>query len=185
MQVSLLAAVSVDMFIAPLDQELLPSTLWTSKEDKRFFTQKSKELQVMIMGATTFATMGRVLPERTSIVLTRRPEVLTQEFLQKEQVSQLPAALRFTNEEPEKLLTTLAQQGVEQVALCGGAQIYSLFLEKNLVDTLYLTMEPVIFGQGVSLFHYPEKLMKRLQLSGVTKLNEQGTLLLEYQILKM
>lgn len=184
MQVSLLAAVSVDMFISPKDQELLPSTLWTSQEDKHFFTEKSKELKVMIMGSKTFLTIGRALPERATIVMTSRPEEMKKAFLEKNDLQQLPENLRFTAQSAEALLAELSQEAYQEVALCGGATIYNLFLEKNLVDKLYLTVEPVIFGQGIALFNYPESLMKKLQLLATTKLNQAGTLLLEYQILK-
>lgn len=180
-RVALLAAVSVDMFIAPQDQELLPSTVWTSKEDKQFFTQKSKELKVMLMGAKTFLTIGRALPERVSVVLTSRPQEMRKDFLAQQHLEQLPENLRFTDQTPEEILRQLAAEGYQKVSLCGGATIYNLFLAKDLVDELYLTVEPVLFGRGLALFNYPEKLMKRLRLVQTRQLSEQGTLLLEYR----
>jgi dihydrofolate reductase len=183
MKVVLLAAVSLDMYISPADQETLPSTLWTSQEDKAFFTKKSKELKVMVMGSKTFATIGRVLPERKTVVLTSRPEELTAEFLQKQQLAALPKDLEFTAAEPEELIAELTRQGYQELALCGGATIYNLFLQKNLVDQLYLTVEPVSFGKGVALFQAEKSELKRWQLRSSQQLNETGTLLLEYHSL--
>lgn len=168
-EVILLVAMSTDGFIAPLDQEKLPSTVWTSPEDKQFFTEKSKEIGTMIMGSKTFETIGRALPGRRSIVMTSKPENYTKFN---------DPNLFFTNESPEEILADLSKQGVKQVALCGGAKIYNLFLEKGLVDKMFLTVEPHVFGDGVKLFG--GKIEEKFKLLSQRKLNEEGSLLLEY-----
>jgi len=171
-EVILIAAMSIDGFIAPLDKESLPSTVWTSKEDKDFFSQKSKEIGLMIMGSKTFETIGKTLPERVSIVMTSQPE---------KYAKYKDPDLLFTDETPEEILENLAKQEVEQVALCGGSNIYSLFLEKGLVDKMFLTVEPFIFGEGVKLFN--SKIEQEFSLLKQNRLNEKGTLLLEYEAL--
>ena len=168
-EVILLVAMSTDGFIAPTDQEKLPSTVWTSQEDKQFFTKKSKEIGAMIMGSKTFETIGRALSGRRSIVMTSKPE---------KYIKFNDPNLFFTNENPEEILSNLSSRGVKKVALCGGARIYDLFLQKNLVDKMFLTIEPHVFGTGVKLFN--EKIEEKFQLLEQKKLNEQGTLLLEY-----
>lgn len=170
-EVILIAAMSTDGFIAPLDQEKLPSTVWTSKEDKDFFNQKSKEIGLMIMGSKTFETIGKALPERISIVMTSEPE---------RYASNNDPDLLFTDETPEEILKNLSQQEVEQVALCGGAKIYNLFLEKGLVDKMFLTVEPHVFGEGVKLFS--GEIEAEFKLLSQRKLNEEGTVLLEYSL---
>jgi len=168
-EVILIAAMSIDGFIAPLDKESLPSTIWTSSEDKQFFTEKSKEIGVMIMGSKTFMTIGKALSERKSIVMTSQPDRY-QKFNDPN--------LLFTAASPEEILTELNQQGIKQVALCGGASIYNLFLQKGLVDKMFLTVEPYIFGEGIKLFS--GKIEKKFNLVNKRKLNEDGSLLLEY-----
>lgn len=169
-EVILIAAMSIDGFIAPFDKESLPSTAWTSKEDKDFFSQKSKEIGLIIMGSKTFETIGKALPDRVSIVMTSQPEKYA-EYKDPD--------LLFTNETPVEILENLAKQGIEQVALCGGSSIYSLFLEKDLVDRMLLTVEPFVFGDGVKLFH--GKIEQEFSLLKQNRLNEKGTLLLEYE----
>lgn len=169
-EVILLVAMSTDGFIAPLDQEKLPSTTWTSPEDKQFFTEKTKAIGTLIMGSKTFETIGRALPGRRSVVMTSRPESFS-EFSDPN--------LFFTSKSPEEILTELSKQGVKQVALCGGASIYNLFLQKGLVDKMFITVEPQSFGEGVKLFS--EEIITRFKLLKQNKLNEKGTLLLEYQ----
>ena len=53
--------------------------------------------------------------------------------------------------------------------------------EAGVVDKLYLTVEPVLFGAGIGLF--TKELDVRLTLQSVQKLNEQSTLF-EYNIMK-
>ena len=56
-----------------------------------------------------------------------------------------------------------------------------MFMEAGLIDTLYLTIEPVIFGSGIHLFN--KELDVKLQLQSMQKLNEQ-TVLLEYNVIQ-
>src|SRR3990172_3225178 len=61
--------------------------------------------------------------------------------------------VELTMKKPADLLSDLETRGYKEVAICGGASIYTMFLEANLVDTLYLTIEPKLFGKGVSLLN--------------------------------
>ena len=169
--VILLVAMSSDGFIAPLNKEKLPSTSWTSPEDKQFFTAQSKAIGTLIMGSKTFETIGRVLPGRRMIVMTSKPA---------HYAPYRDPNLVFTDESPEAILTDLSQQGIRQVALCGGARIYQLFLQKNLVDKMLITVEPYVFNEGIKLF--TGAIEAKFKLLAKTKLNEQGTLLLEYSL---
>lgn len=168
-EVILIAAVSIDGFIAPIDKESLPSTTWTSREDWRFFTRKSKEIGTMILGSKTFETIGKALPERKMVVMTSEPE---------RYASYDDSNLFFTKDEAEEILADLAKQSCEQVALCGGSHIYNLFMQKGLVDRMFLTFEPFVFGEGIKLFNGKNE--QKFQLVSQEKLNESGTLVLEY-----
>lgn len=168
-EVILIAAISIDGFIAPADKETLSSTTWTSKEDWRFFTKKSKEIGTMIMGSKTFETINKALPERKMIVMTSQPERYTHYD---------DPNLSFTKAKPEEILADLAKQGCESVALCGGSHIYSLFMQKGLVDRMFLTVEPFVFGEGIKLFSGKNE--QKFELVGQEKLNDLGTLLLNY-----
>lgn len=169
-KVILIAAMSIDGFIAPADKVALPSTTWTSKEDWQFFTKRSKAIGVMILGSTTFETINRALPERRMIVMTSQPNRYVQFS---------DSSLEFTSQDPSAILQRLADQGVKEVALCGGSAIYTLFMQQNLVDELELTVEPFIFGAGVKLFD--GAIDQRFEVIGQEKLNEQGTVVYRYR----
>lgn len=156
-----IAAETKDGFIARNNSQ--NSMNWTSEEDKKFFIEKTKEAGVVIMGRKTFDTFKRPLKDRRNIVLTRQDIQIE--------------GVEVTSESPEDLLNRLEKEGVEEVAILGGAEIYKIFIEKGLVDKIYLTQENVEFGEGVPFL--PPELRQKLQLVSSTNLSP-NTLLLEY-----
>lgn len=157
MRIFIIAAVTADGFIARNNHEF-PD--WTSKEDKRSFVQLTKAA-VLIFGGNTFRAIGRPLPNRRNIVYTRQKLVV--------------AGVEATVLPPVKLVGQLQREGHDQIAICGGSTIYSLFLEAGIVSELYLTVEPLLFGTGVPLLSQPAT--AQLELQEQTKLNSDSILL--------
>lgn len=167
MHVFLIAAITVDGFIAQEAGQI--STAWTSAEDTQWFRQRTKEAGAVVMGSKTFATMGRPMPNRLNVIMTRNPD----------KYQKTADNTWFTNASPQEILMNLEEKGYSEVAICGGSSIYSEFMKHGLIHTFYLTVEPQIFGRGVPLFtedHYA-----RLRLKEVRHLSE-ATLLLEYSV---
>ncbi|TSC68191.1 MAG: dihydrofolate reductase FolA [Parcubacteria group bacterium Gr01-1014_72] len=165
MKVFIIAVQTVDGFIARKESE--PSFAWTSGADKKNFVERTKKAGVVIMGRKTFETIGKPLKDRLVVVYSHKP--LSKQFEGVEQ----------TDKAPRELLQELAGRGYSEVAVCGGASIYSLFLKERVVDTLYLTLEPRLFGTGIKLLSEPFD--GSLQLASSTKL-AASVLLLEYTI---
>ncbi|MBI4257051.1 dihydrofolate reductase [Candidatus Uhrbacteria bacterium] len=170
MNVWLIAAISADGKIAQAEGQ--SSLDWTSKEDTRFFIDKTKEAGVVIMGRKTFDTIGKPLKGRRIIVMSRSPAPL----LFKEGLGVVTSGtVEYTNLSPRDLLDQLATQGVTTVAIAGGSSIYSEFLQDGLVTDLYLTIEPHLFGSGVPLATGFERI--DVKLVTATPLNDQAVLL--------
>ncbi len=166
MKVFLIAAITVDGFIAKTNNQLAD---WTSTEDKKLFVRLTKEAGHMVMGARTYETIGRALPGRKTIVYTYDSASITNPDIE------------ATTEAPADLVERLAKNGAHGLAVCGGAQIYSLFAKAGVLDELYLTVEPVAFGAGVSLFS--EALDLNLELLDSQTLND-NVILLHYRVIK-
>lgn len=165
MKVCLIAAVTADGFIG---KDAGHSSMeWTSKEDKQFFVEKTKELGTVIVGRTTFDTFKKPLPNRRNIVLTSTPENYEVE------------GVEFTSQDPKQLLARLEGEGVESVAVIGGSKVYSQFLAEGLVTDLYLTVEPVVFGSGVPLVELDTPV--QLELESERLLNS-STVLMHYVV---
>jgi dihydrofolate reductase len=137
---------------------------WTCSEDKRMFKRLSQEAGVVVMGSRTFDTIGKALPGRLNVVMTRRPE-------QYESADNLV----FWSGSAKALLDDLNSRGYERAVLAGGATINSLFARHGLIDELYLTIAPKLFGQGLSLF--AESLDLDLELKQIRSLQAQNVLL--------
>ncbi len=157
----IIAAITADGFIAKNDRH---PAFWTSKEDKKRFVDLTKRAGVVVMGSKTFATLPRPLKERVNIVYSR-----TKKY----------EGAETTHISPEELLKELDGRGIKEVAICGGGEIYTMFMKAAVVDTLHLTVEPILFGTGIKLFNadmlYHLKLVSSAQA-------ENGALLLEYKV---
>lgn len=77
----------------------------------------------IVMGRKTFQSIGRALPGRTNIVITRAPDFVADDC---KVVGSLEEALKLAGTEDE------------EVFVIGGAQIYKQALPE--ADTLYLTL---------------------------------------------
>ncbi len=184
MNVFIIAAQTADGFIARNTEHL--STKWTSREDATWFNDRTKRAGVMVMGSTTFATINRPLPGRVTIVYTRQPAKLMSshnavEITENQLLEHLdPATIYVTKLSPPQLIKQLETQQFSELAVCGGAAIYTLFLKAGVVNSIYLTVEPVLFGTGISLFSETVE-HNNLRLKSSSKMNE-NTLLVEYSL---
>jgi dihydrofolate reductase len=164
MNVILIAAITADGFIGRNSGHAAD---WTSNEDKKLFVKLTKEAGNMVMGSRTFETIGRALPGRRNIVLTSRPQDYAIDDVE------------FTDETVTELVKRLENEGVTSLAVCGGAHVYHQFMQAGLVNELYLTVEPVLFGAGVKLFS--DELDVPMQLVSSEKLND-NVILLRYRV---
>ncbi len=157
MKVIMMMAITVDGKIAK-DENHFPD--WTSKEDKKLFAQVSKEHGVVMMGDKTFSTLPSPLPDRLNVVFTLEknpPET---------------KGVKWVTGDPVKILKELEQEGYKSAVLGGGTFLNTSFLEKKLIDEIILSIEPKIFGNGLSLFSKDFNI--DLELLEVKKINEDA-----------
>lgn len=140
---------------------------WTSKEDKRFMRALLNKSDVVIVGNSTYKTAVRPLSKRNCIVFTRTVK----------NVHRKHNNLIYLNPKGTNVKKYVAESGYKTVAVLGGAQTYSYCLKMGLLNELYLTIEPVLFGTGIPLFS--EKINSRkLAIVSIKKLNRTGTVLI-------
>lgn len=151
---------------------------WTSPEDQKYFFSLIKKHDLIIMGRPTYeAVCSRIKLQENKhrIILTRQPERYNSKTVK--------GKLEFSDETPKQLAKRLTLLGYKKILLVGGSIINGLFLRQNLVDELYLTIEPRIFGIGKSIVE-GQLLNTKLQLTSIKKINKTGTLLLKYKVNK-
>jgi dihydrofolate reductase len=100
----------------------------------------------LVMGRKTFASLGRLLPNRSHIVITHDP-----------------SRLQTLSYQPEAVATSIVEgiekaksfPGSEEIFIFGGGQIFREAIEKDLVDRLYLTLVKGDYGADTFFPDYP------------------------------
>ncbi|HEV8073077.1 MAG TPA: dihydrofolate reductase family protein [Opitutaceae bacterium] len=174
MHVTLLTAQSLDGFITRHDT---PGSGFASAEDQKHFHAALGGFDCSVIGSVTYRgardlICTQPMAKRLRVVLTRTPA----DYAAQAQ----PGSLEFTNDAPEKLLAGLRVRGFKRCVLLGGAQVHTLFFAAGLVDEIWLTVEPILFGGGTPLL--VARVDVRLELLASEKLNAAGTLLLRYRV---
>ena len=149
---------------------------WTSEEDKKYFRKTWNEAPVIIMGSSTFRA-EKLGSERDHpiVVMTRRPS----DYKDKAERGRL----EFSDESPSRLAARFEKAGFERLVVVGGAHIATSFLKAGLIDEIWLTIEPRIFGKGGN-FVIDEELDLELRLISCEQVNPEGTLITKYKVLK-
>lgn len=169
MKVIAVAAITANGFIGQTAEQT--SWDWTSPEDRKLLVQLTKEAGTVVLGARTFETFKhmRAFPGRRTIIYTRHPEKL----------AGIPD-IETTDEAPDEFVHRLAREGATGLAVIGGTTIYNQFLASSMLDELYLTVEPIVFGSGVPLFGEVHAELRLLN----TRLLNDNTVLLHYAVKK-
>jgi riboflavin biosynthesis pyrimidine reductase len=85
----------------------------------------------------------------------------------------------FVNEKPQAILAELEKRGFKKVFVGGGSMINALFFDAGLIDEMWITVEPKIFGTGMRILS-DKKRDINLTLKSVKKDNQ--TVLLKYGV---
>ena len=150
--------------------------LWTSHQDQDYYKKVWNESRLIIMASGTFKPKSfKSSPNHLLIIMTRHPD--------KYKSLELPGQIEFTNESPVELAARFKSKGHKQMLVVGGPHVATSFLKEQLIDELWLTIEPKIFGTGGN-FATDENLDINLRLIHFEKVNEQGTLITKYAVLK-
>lgn len=150
---------------------------WSSIEDQKHFFSLIKNNNLIVMGRATYDASRPVIKlekGKLRIVVTHNPKKYFKQSVKDQ--------LEFSDEAPNKLIKRMTSLGYKKMLLVGGAIINSLFLKQNLVNELYLTIEPKIFGKGKDIVE-GQLLNKSLRLINIKKINKTGTLLLKYEFI--
>jgi len=149
---------------------------WTSEEDKKYFRKIWNEAPLIVMGSNTFqAEKLGSLKDHLIVVMTRHLSI----FKDRE----VRGRLEFSDESPVKLVSRFEKANFGTMVVVGGAHIASSFLKAGLIDEIWLTIEPRIFGKGGS-FVIEQELDLELRLISCERVNAEGTLITKYKVLK-
>jgi dihydrofolate reductase len=95
---------------------------WYLPADLQYFKKVTLN-HAVIMGRNCYESIGRPLPKRTNIIVTRDPYFIS--------------SVCYVVRSIEEALSTALEQGEEEVFIIGGGQIYEQ--TKGIWDKLYIT----------------------------------------------
>lgn len=170
MKLTLMMVITADGIVA---RSASHNADWSSVEDKKRFVRETKRIGTLIMGSTTYRAIGRHLPKRLNVILTSDPSKYADKTIEGE--------LEFMSGSPEEILKRLEDRGIQEAVVAGGPSTNQQFLKAGLVDEVQLTIEPKLFGGGMT-FAMGGELDVDLELQAVEKLNT-NTLWVKYRVI--
>lgn len=169
MKVILYMAISIDGFVAKKNGD----SDWVSEIDSVNFEQKIKEVGCIVVGRRTFDQyQGDLYPVEgvTNIVLTSDVSLKSK----KNNVVYVQS--------PNDAIRIAQEKNHDKALLIGGGTTNGLFLQEGLIDEMFLSVHPLILGDGIKLFENSEKDIS-LKLISQKELGE-GLVQLHYRVIK-
>ncbi len=168
MKVILYMAMSVNGMIAKRDDD----TSWISKEEWDSYSSAVRSAGCLVVG------------HRTYNILTKQPEFAEFKDVKIVVVSKKDfktiAPNHFVAHSPKEALELLGD--LKEVIVAGGGILNASFLAENLVDEIYVDVEPIILGEGVPIFK-GKNFERSLKLIGQKKISDTE-IQFHYEILR-
>jgi dihydrofolate reductase len=168
MKVILYMAMSANGMIAKSDDD----TSWISEVEWNSYSAAVRSAGCFIIG------------RRTYHILTNQPEFAELKDVRLVVVSEkdfpVVASHHSVAHSPKEALEQL--KDFKEIIIAGGGMLNSSFLKENLIDEIYLDIEPAIVGKGIPLFREVD-VERKLELLGIKKLSDHE-IQLHYKVLK-
>lgn len=168
MKVILYMAISINGMIAKSNDD----TSWLSVAEWDSYSLAVRSAGCLIIGRRTYE------------ILTKQPEFSEFKDVKVVVVSTADVKLISQNHSiahSPKVALGLVEK-FEQVIVAGGGILNAAFIEEKLIDEIYLDIEPIAIGQGISLFE-GKKFNCNLKFLGQRMLSE-NEIQLHYEVVK-
>jgi len=171
MKVTLYMATTINGFIAKENDD----TSFVSEIEWNSFRKMIKNVGNMIIGSRTYKIM-KDGGEFENLENVRVLVVLNESGL--ETIADAHSIVKS----PKEALAILEKEGFDNALVAGGGTLNTSFITENLVDEIYLDVEPVAFGKGIKLFR-ENGFEAKLELLETKKLSD-NEIQLHYRVLK-
>ena len=131
----------------------------------------AKKFKALVIGRRSFEIMQatdefKKIGNPLTIVLSTKATAVPEGFLRASS--------------PRQALSLLKERGFKKALLGGGAATNAAFMEEDLVDEVYIDIEPAIFGKGIPLFA-SANFMTKLRRTAVQQ-REGGVMHIRYKV---
>lgn len=138
--------------------------LWKIPNDLKYF-KKVTTNSVVIMGRKTFESIGKILPNRLNVIISKQSGDL------KEIYKGCKNCLFFDNFN-DMFLFINDQEFYKNIFVIGGGEIYKYFIENNLINKYYITeikqeFEGDTYFPNVDLSNYKKETVDSGEYNGL------------------
>lgn len=146
-KVKLFIALSVDGYIADKNGKVD----WLQGQDEDVETEDTysafiKEIDTVLMGGQTYRQVVNELSPNSWPYERMMTYVFTH------QAAQEKNEIKFTDQDPSKLVAKLKLENGKDIWVCGGANLICQLMEAKLIDEYHLSIIPTLLGEGIRLF---------------------------------
>ena len=165
-------AMSLDGYISKPDSNLDFLSLVEKEGEDYGYADFIKEIDTVIVGRKTYEkvlSMGVDFPhsDKDTYIITRteKPSI---------------GNIKFYTRDLKTLVSDLKSKTGKHIFCDGGAEIVQLLLKDNLIDECYISIIPILLGDGIRLFNsaFPEQKLKHIQ----TKSYDSGLVQVHYEV---
>ncbi|WP_296877931.1 dihydrofolate reductase family protein [Thomasclavelia sp.] len=149
-KVVLYVAMSLDGYISDCNGKV---DWLNEQEENDSYETFIQDIDTIIMGWNTYHQIVSELSldkwiyeDKTTYVITHRKMASSKSII-------------FTDEDPGNLIKRIKNQNIW---ICGGANLVSQLIQKDLIDIYHLTIIPIILGDGIALFNQSKRLDLKL-----------------------
>lgn len=150
---------------------------WSSVEDWHHFVELRSKSQVLITDRETYEEM-KPEPEKglLRVIVVPHPELYAHKSVK--------GQLEFVRPNLKAIIADAQRRRLSRVLVAGGTSITYDFLRDGLVDELYITLEPILFGVGAPIMAGLRDLNVAVRLIDMKQVNEQGTVIIHYTVVR-
>lgn len=116
---------------------------WASSEDQEHLSKLISENNLILMGGKTYE-----LAKSHMKLSEGKLRVVVTHSLEKYSEDKVEGQLEFVSGSISEVVSNLENRGFKKMLLLSGENLNKEFFENNLVDEIYLTVEPKVFGSG-------------------------------------
>jgi len=169
MKIVLYLAITLNGYIAGEDDNVD----WVYEGSWDNYLEKVKESDVVVVGRRTYEIMSQ-----EEFNAARHYAV----FTSKRNIQLKASNVEFVHITPKQFIEKLKKKRiVRKILVAGGSKLNSSFLKENLIDEIYLDVEPFVLGKGIPLFDRVDVKL-RVKLLGCKV--DNNTIQLHYKIIK-
>jgi len=133
-----------EIFMADL-LAVFPETIPAHLKEQSSSQDQNKIFDTVLMGRKTYEV---ALQQG----ITNPYPTLDQYVFSREMENSQDENITLVSENAIKMVQSLKNKQGKAIWLCGGADLAGQMLEENLIDSLIVKLNPVIFGSGIPLF---------------------------------